>query len=291
MKIIHTADWHLCDSLGRNDRTKDLEARVERVAALCLEHDAEVLLIAGDLFSERASVPEMTAALLHIHRVFVPFFERGGTILAITGNHDRDARINMVLAGMKLAVPVRGSGEPLPGGRLYLANSAGVVVLRSRSGQRVQFVLVPYPFASRYEISAADFPTQAEENTQIKTILADWLQKKSAEIDHALPTVLVAHLHVCGSETHSLYKITAAEDHQFQFGDLNPMWPMWRSGTSICRRCSRGRRTCSTPAASTGSISASRTTRTPCCCSKSTGPPRSSRFACRSRRPRSTPST
>ena len=224
MKIIHTADWHLCDSLGRNDRTKDLEARVERVAALCLEHDAEVLLIAGDLFSERASVPEMTAALLHIHRVFVPFFERGGTILAITGNHDRDARINMVLAGMKLAVPVRGSGEPLPGGRLYLANSAGVVVLRSRSGQRVQFVLVPYPFASRYEISAADFPTQAEENTQIKTILADWLQKKSAEIDHALPTVLVAHLHVCGSETHSLYKITAAEDHQFQFGDLNPMW-------------------------------------------------------------------
>jgi len=224
MKIIHTADWHLCDSLGRNDRTKDLEARVERVAELCIEHDAEVLLIAGDLFSERASVPEMTAALLHIHKAFVPFFAKGGTILAITGNHDRDARINMVLAGMRLAVPVPRSGEPVPGGRLYLVNSLGVVVLQSKAGRRVQFVLVPYPFASRYEISAADFPSREAENTQIKTILADWLQKRSAQIDHSLPTVLVAHLHVCGSETHSLYKITAAEDHQFQFADVNPMW-------------------------------------------------------------------
>jgi hypothetical protein len=35
MRLIHTADWLLCDRLGRIDRTKDLETRVERVAALC----------------------------------------------------------------------------------------------------------------------------------------------------------------------------------------------------------------------------------------------------------------
>ncbi len=222
MKIIHTADWHLCDSLGRNDRTRDLEIRVERVAALCMEHDAEVLLIAGDLFSEQASVPEMTAALMHLHGAFAPFFERGGTILAITGNHDRDAKINMVLAGMKLAVPKREAGELLPGGRAYIVNGPRIVVLRSRSGQRVQFVLAPYPFASRYQISAADFPAREAENTQIKSVLAAWI--KDAKVDPTLPTVLVAHLHICGSATHSLYKMTAADDHQFEFGDLNPMW-------------------------------------------------------------------
>ena len=223
MKIIHTADWHLCDELGRNDRTKDLQARVERVAELCIEHDADVLLIAGDLFSEQASVQKMTAAFQHLHAAFLPFFARGGTVLAITGNHDRDARTNAFLAGMKLAVPVRGGGS-LPGGRVYLVNNPGVVVLADRAGQRVQFVLVPYPYASRYDISASEFPTPEASNTELRSRIAEWIQKKSTDIDPALPTVLMAHLNVVGSETHSLYKMNAAEDHPFQFADLNPMW-------------------------------------------------------------------
>ena len=32
MRILHTADWHLGDRLGRIDRTADLRAAVERVA-------------------------------------------------------------------------------------------------------------------------------------------------------------------------------------------------------------------------------------------------------------------
>ncbi len=224
MKIIHTADWHLCDELGRNDRTEDLETRVERVAALCVEHDAELLLIAGDLFSEQASVPKMTAAFRHLHEAFLPFFERGGTILAITGNHDRDVRIDAFLTGMKLAVPVK-SGAHLAGGRLYLANGPAVVVLPDRGGQRVQFVLVPYPFGSRFNVSAADFPTPEAANTRVQSIIANWIQKKSGEIDLTLPTVLMAHLHVVGHSPHAPYsKWDASKDHQFQFGDLNPMW-------------------------------------------------------------------
>ena len=35
MKILHTADWHLNDRLVRIDRTADLRAGVERVAAYC----------------------------------------------------------------------------------------------------------------------------------------------------------------------------------------------------------------------------------------------------------------
>src|SRR5690349_12686842 len=96
MRIIHTADWHLCDRLGRIDRTEDLKKRVERVADLCRETDAELLLVAGDLFSEQANVDQMTDALRHLHDVFAAFFARGGSIVAITGNHDRDGRINLI---------------------------------------------------------------------------------------------------------------------------------------------------------------------------------------------------
>ena len=223
MKIIHTADWHLCDRLGRNDRTRDLAVRVERVAELCLEHGADLLLIAGDLFSEQATLPQMTEAMSHIHKVFLPFFERGGTILAITGNHDRDARIEAFLSGMRLAVPVRASG-PLPGGRFYLANFPTVVKLEDRAGHRVQFVLVPYPYASRYNVSTADYPSAEAVNTEIKSRVAGWIGKKSGDIDVSLPTVLMAHLHVVGSATHTLYKIDAADDHPFQFAELFPSW-------------------------------------------------------------------
>src|SRR5947199_10442614 len=74
MRLIHTADWHLCDRLGRVNRTADLKRRVERVAELCQEHAVDVLLIAGDLFSEQASPEDMTEALKHIQTTFAEFF-------------------------------------------------------------------------------------------------------------------------------------------------------------------------------------------------------------------------
>ena len=54
MRILHTADWHLGDRLGRQDRTDDLRRAVERVAGYCNSEKVDVLLVAGDLFSELA---------------------------------------------------------------------------------------------------------------------------------------------------------------------------------------------------------------------------------------------
>ena len=83
----------------------DLKQRIETVAKLCEEKAADVLLIAGDLFSEYAELEHISDAFSHLHTTFKPFFQRGGTILAITGNHDRDHKINTVQSGMKVAVP------------------------------------------------------------------------------------------------------------------------------------------------------------------------------------------
>jgi DNA repair protein SbcD/Mre11 len=226
VRIIHTADWHLCDRLGRIDRTRDLEQRVEVVARLCVEHAADVLLIAGDVFSEQASVDDMTRSLNHIRRTFRDFFASGGTILAITGNHDRDSRINMVRAGMTLAAPAAGHDVILPPGRMYLLNGRAVTTLQSKAGRRVQFVLVPYPFSSRYDLSATEYRSKEEENRLLHQRVAEWIQRASASdrFDATLPTVLTAHLHVRGSEAHSLYKLTERDDVLFDFGDLNPMW-------------------------------------------------------------------
>ncbi len=229
MRIIHTADWHLCDRLGRVNRTDDLKRRVERVAELCHEHAADLLLIAGDLFSEQASVDDMTDALKHVHKTFDCFFARGGTILAITGNHDRDTRINMVRAGMTLAAPAVVRDGLLPGGRMYLLNGRAVATLEASAGDRVQFVLVPYPFPSRYDLSTDDYRTKEEECRLLQGMVADWVKKEvpaKPEFDPRLPTVLVAHLHVRGAVMNAISKfvLTERDDILLDAGFLPTAW-------------------------------------------------------------------
>jgi DNA repair protein SbcD/Mre11 len=226
MRIVHTADWHLCDQLGRLDRTADLKQRVEAVAKLCEDHTADVLIIAGDLFSEQASVDDMTAALLHIRQTFLPFFARGGTILAVTGNHDSNRKIDMVRAGMSLAVPDAGKGGALSPGRVYLANTQALVRLADPASNTVQFVLLPYPFPSRYNVLAESYSSKEEENRQVRSAVANWLQRKStdANFDQTLPTVLVAHLHVRGSKLTTAYKMDDRDDILFNVGELHPDW-------------------------------------------------------------------
>ena len=70
MRILHTADWHLGDRLGRIDRTDDLRKAVERVADYCRAESVDVLLVAGDLFSELARPDGLREAIEHLQEVF-----------------------------------------------------------------------------------------------------------------------------------------------------------------------------------------------------------------------------
>src|ERR671910_198313 len=103
MKILHTADWHLGDRLGRIDRTADLR-------------------VAVDLFSELARPEGLRETIRHWQDVFREFLETGGTILTLTGNHDNENFCQTLVSAMSLAAPTVGRmGETVPPGRLYLA--------------------------------------------------------------------------------------------------------------------------------------------------------------------------
>lgn len=222
MRIIHTADWHLCTKLDRVDRTNDLKARVEAVAGLCDEHRADVLAVAGDLFCDAASVDDMAAALDHLHATFRDFFDRGGTILAVTGNHDREARVGLVRQGMRLAAPA--GGKQFRPGRMYLLSQPLVAALEARPGDAAQFVLLPYPTATRYGLPDDRFVSTAEQNRALNARVCGWLADARAEVEAKLPTVLVGHLHVAGAGlSHALYRITEADDVVFDHG-FRPNW-------------------------------------------------------------------
>jgi len=227
MRIIHTADWHLCEWVRQVDRTDDLTARVKLVADLCEEHRVDVLLIAGDLFSNDTlvTVEVMTEALIHLHDTFASFFTRGGIILAVTGNHDRDDRIEMLRAGMRLAAPTMGSRAFLPG-RMYLLNRPYFGTFQAPAGDRAQFVLIPYPTTSRYAEQNDEFRSKDEENRVLQGRVAQEMQIAGShpEFDQTLPTILAAHLHIRGAEVHSLYKLTERDDVLFDAGFLPTAW-------------------------------------------------------------------
>src|SRR5947209_11468634 len=89
MKLLHTADWHLGDRLGRIDRTDDLRRAVERIAGYCDSEAVDVLLVAGDIFSELARPDGLRDAIRHLQETFAKFLAGGGAIVAINGNHDK----------------------------------------------------------------------------------------------------------------------------------------------------------------------------------------------------------
>src|SRR5688500_11342290 len=205
MRILHTADWHLGDRLGRIDRTHDLRRAVERVGDYCRSEQVDVLLVAGDLFSELARPDSLREAIAHWQAVFHDFLAGGGTILTLTGNHDNENFCRILTHAMNLAAPTLGEvGERVPAGRLYLATEPTLLKLKDRrDGFDVQFLLMPYPTPSRYlrDEASQKYSSPEEKNQKLMAAFLEALRtiQRHDRFDRAAPAVLAAHVNVSGA--------------------------------------------------------------------------------------------
>ncbi len=226
MKILHTADWHLGDRLGRIDRAKDLQRAVERVVAYCAQEKVDVLLVAGDLFSELARPDTLRESIHHLQQVFEPFLHDGGTILTLTGNHDNEGFCQTLRHAMDLAAPtpsaVGGMAAP---GRVYLATEPTLLRLADRTGgYPVQFLLMPYPTPPRYlkDEASQRYQSAEEKHRHLQTAYAAALRqlREGPAFDPQLPAVLAAHVHVRGAVLHNLFRLSEEDDVVFTDADL-----------------------------------------------------------------------
>jgi DNA repair protein SbcD/Mre11 len=250
MRILHTADWHLGDRLGRIDRTEDLRRAVARVADYCKSERIDVLLVAGDLFSELARPDGLRETIRHWQEVFHGFLESGGTILTLTGNHDNENFCQTLVSAMTLASPTVGRpGETVPPGRLYLAADPTFLRLEDRMGGfPVQFVLMPYPTPNRFLKGNANlkYGSPEEKNNLLVAAWADALRdiRNHPKYDQRAPAVLGAHVHIHGSNVGpSLFRITTEEDvvvegselqQQFDYVALGHIHkPQWLGATHV----------------------------------------------------------
>lgn len=211
MRLLHTADWHLGDRLGRIDRTADLQAAVERVARYCETERIDVLIVAGDLFSELARPDTLRETIAHWQTTFGPFLARGGTVLAITGNHDNETFCQTLRHAMALAAPLPEEvGAVVPPGRFYLA--ADPTLLRLRE---VWFALMPWPTPSRYLTGepAQSYRDPGEKNRKLAEAFGRTVNEFQTRIPKNAPAVLVAHVTVTGADLgNGLFRLAAADD-------------------------------------------------------------------------------
>jgi DNA repair protein SbcD/Mre11 len=211
MRILHTADWHLGDRLGRIDRTTDLRRAVERVAGYCESERVDVLLVAGDLFSDLSRPDALRESIGHLREVFLPFLRGGGSIVALTGNHDNETFCQTLRHALTLAAPEDGqSAGPRAGGRLFLATEPTVLTIAERDGLPVQFVLMPFPTAGLYlDERAQRYESLDERNRALVASYAGRLRalREDPGFRADLPTVLSAHVHVEGAAMPSLFRL------------------------------------------------------------------------------------
>lgn len=179
MKIIHTADWHIGRTLCERSLLEDQQYFLDQLVTLLAEEQADVLLIAGDLYDR--SVPPAAAVSL-LDRTFCRILEETpAKILAISGNHDSGQRLSFASSLLKA-------------GGLYIAsvfqNDLEEVVLHDAFGE-VHFFLMPYydPAAVRNRF---DVPVKTHDDL-VQTLLA----QNAHRFDPANRNVLVAHGFFC----------------------------------------------------------------------------------------------
>jgi DNA repair exonuclease SbcCD nuclease subunit len=135
VKLLHTADWQIGKQFGQfepDDAALLAESRfmaVERLASLAVEHDVDLVLVAGDVFDAQG-VADKT-----IHRLFNGMAGFKGIWVLIPGNHDAGLSESVWTRAVRLkAIPgnvhVCLTAEPLK------LESIGVTVLPAPLTQR-----------------------------------------------------------------------------------------------------------------------------------------------------------
>ncbi len=214
MRILHTADWHLGDRLKHIDRTADLTRAVAKVAEYCETKEVDVLLIAGDLISDVTRSDTCAAALAMLNDSFRPFLLRGGTIVAIAGNHDGDRFCEIVCRTSQLAAPLGArQGDVLPNGRWYFATRPCHFRLLDSADASCHFACLPYPNSVRYRLD--------EESTLVNSrdkheLLASAFRKHAIRLRSKTragePSVLAAHVAASGANWGDLFRMSERED-------------------------------------------------------------------------------
>lgn len=197
MKLLHLADIHIgMENYGRIDSTTGLNSRLldyldrfEEALQVGIEHDVDLVLIAGDIYKNRTPNPthqrEFARRLRTVLRENIPVF-------MIVGNHDVSAA-----AGKAHSVEIF---DTLAIDGVTIANRMNIHRIATRAGD-VQIVAVPW--ISRHAILTKDDLRElpfSELDAELLRRVGTWLDDVPNKLDRSLPTILAFHGSVANAQ-------------------------------------------------------------------------------------------
>jgi DNA repair protein SbcD/Mre11 len=187
MRILHTADWHIGRRLGRHDRTEEMREALDEVARIADEEQADLVLVAGDVF-DRATPPveSLSLGLTALLRL-----ARGRPVVVVAGNHDAPELFDA------LAPLLRDRGVHLIG-RIRAPNAGGLL---GPDELGVPAVVAGFPFLREGRVIDFMAETGTWYGTYAQRIAALADAYNTALVERAgsdLVPILVAHFMVSG---------------------------------------------------------------------------------------------
>ncbi len=200
MRIIHSADWHIGQTLNGWNRDAEHSAFLARLPELVRNHEVDALVVAGDIFDGVNPSSDATK-MLYDALAALQASHRGLQTILIAGNHDAAGRLEAPRAlfeaiGVRVVGMVHREGLAGP-----LDLSRHLMPVSDSSGEIRSYVLaIPY-------LRAGDLPAiqQKEEDDVVSSIIAGTRRFYADAVAAArkqigdLPLIVTGHLHCAGA--------------------------------------------------------------------------------------------
>lgn len=207
VKILHTADWHLGKRLDNFSRIEEQRAVLDEICVLAEEQQADIIVIAGDLFD--AFNPPTEAEDL-FYRTLRRLTQNGRRpVLAIAGNHDSPERIDapdplarasgILLIGLPNTVV-----QPLEDNEYYtLTKSVEGFVELQLAHIPFPIRIIHTPYANEVRLKKA--LNVADKTTALSEVLqSNWEYLAQEFCDEQGVNMLVSHLYMMKKEGEEL---------------------------------------------------------------------------------------
>lgn len=193
MKILHTSDWHIGKRLMDRERLPEQREALEELVRICEDEQADVVLVAGDVFD--TFMPSAEAEEVFFHAVKRLAGARRAVVL-ISGNHDDGVRLaaSAPISAEEGVYLFGGSKRALPVGSTRGVRAVGAgenyLLLENEAGERLYVNALPYPNEARLKEEKTE-ETYAEK-------VARWISCGAEAREEGVPYVLLTHLFAAG---------------------------------------------------------------------------------------------
>jgi len=207
VKILHTSDLHLGKRWRGTPLLDDQDRVLSEVLGLCEKHGVDMLLVTGDVFSDRVDGNKPADIARHFLKRLHEPLGRGRSVFLLRGNHDPFDLFGLLSFMM---TEILGK-DSLP---LVVANLPGIYEI---PGQSLQVVALPYlpPAWLRMQPFAVNV-TPDEQVAQLSGLLSLQLQHLYSGVPSAAPTIFAGHVLISGAQL--------TEDLEFESGYHRELW-------------------------------------------------------------------